>query len=83
MGLTQKIQSTKSNTKKKLNLTGTIPKGLLSPTNTSNIKHKHSEYFESANTVAYNESNALPPNLRNVASISGGPSNGSSTVINI
>lgn len=38
------------NGKKFLNLTGTLPKGLLSPTN--NEKHKHAGYFESASTVA-------------------------------
>ena len=37
-----------------LNLTGTLPKNLLSPTNNSTNKHKHSEYFESANTMAFN-----------------------------
>ena len=36
--------------KKFLNLTGTLPKGLLSPTN--NQKHKHAGYFESASTIA-------------------------------
>ena len=39
-----------ANGKKFLNLTGTLPKGLLSPTN--NEKHKHAGYFESASTVA-------------------------------
>jgi hypothetical protein len=34
-----------------LNLTGTIPKGLLSPTNAVLDKHKHAEYFESATTL--------------------------------
>lgn len=37
-----------SNGKKKLNLTGTLPKGLLSPTNNSK-KPKHSDYFDSNN----------------------------------
>lgn len=42
--------SKNQNAKKKLNLTGTLPKGLLSPTNNGTNKHKHSEYFESTNT---------------------------------
>lgn len=81
--MTQKLQGSKSNVKKKLNLTGTIPKGLLSPTNQSNNKHKHSEYFESANTVAYNDSAAIPHSLRNAGSVAAAQSNGSNTVINI
>lgn len=40
----------KPNAKKKLNLTQTIPKGLLSPTNNSN-KPKHSNYFDEGSKV--------------------------------
>ena len=36
--------------KKLFNLTGPIPKGLLSPTNNIN-KHMHAQYFESATTL--------------------------------
>lgn len=45
----------KQNNKKILNLTGTLPKGLLSPTHNGATKHKHAEYFESAQTLAYND----------------------------
>jgi hypothetical protein len=38
----------KISVKKLLNLTGTLPKGLLSPMNNGNPKHTHAEYFESA-----------------------------------
>lgn len=41
--------------KKLLNLTATLPKGLLSPTNNGGSKHKHAEYFESAQTLAYTD----------------------------
>ncbi len=47
-----------------MNLTGTMPKGLLSPTQNSK-KHKHAEYFESAQTVAYNQfENTMPIQFR-------------------
>ena len=46
---------TSKNAKKKLNLTGTLPKGLLSPTN-NGYKHKHSDYFESTNVIPGNKS---------------------------
>lgn len=43
----KKGHSQNKNGKRLLNLTGTIPKGVLSPTN--NIKNnKHAHYFESA-----------------------------------
>jgi len=42
----------KQNAKKKLNLTGTLPKNLLSPTN-QGYKHKHSDYFESTNHLVF------------------------------
>lgn len=54
-----------------LNLTGTLPKGLLSPTNNSNNKHKHAQYFEIANNSGYNQfENTLPINLRNPTAVS-------------
>ena len=51
----------KTNSKKIMNLTGTIPKGLLSPVNNVNLKHKHAEYFESASTVACNQFEQTAP----------------------
>jgi hypothetical protein len=49
LNLRREMPLTSKNQKKKLNLTGTLPKGLLSPTN-NGYKHKHSDYFESTNT---------------------------------
>lgn len=62
---------TKTNAKKMLNLTGTMQKNLMmSPANHSNNKHKHAEYFESANTLAYNQfESTIPVNLRNPGGI--------------
>jgi hypothetical protein len=48
-----------TNNKKMLNLTGTLPKGLLSPTNNGD-KHKHSEYFESATNLDNHLENTAP-----------------------
>lgn len=48
-----------NNPKKMLNLTGTLPKGLLSPTNNAD-KHKHAEYFESATTLENHLENTAP-----------------------
>ncbi len=33
-----------------MNLTGTLPKGLLSPTNNSIKKHTHADYFQNTTT---------------------------------
>lgn len=43
---TSGLSTSKNAAKKKLNLTGTLPKGLLSPTNNSK-QPKHADYFDS------------------------------------
>jgi hypothetical protein len=44
-----------------LNLTGTLPKGLLSPTNNSCKKHKHADYFKNANSIAFSKFDKTTP----------------------